>query len=282
MGFVDLHVHTTASDGSLSPTQVVELGASIGLRVLSIADHDSTEGIAEAQATATRLPIEVIPSVEINAEFAHSELHVLGYYVDPACRPLQRMLRKLREGRLSRAQGMVAALGLMGMHLEWDRVAQLAGVGSALGRPHVAQAMVERGYVGSVEEAFAQHIGRGRPAYVERFKLRPDDAVELIREAGGLPVLAHPLRVMDVVPELMASGLAGVEAYYTGYTQAETELLLSLAAKHGLLVTGGSDFHGGDILPGSHLGGVPVPLSVALKLKAAAGQARHLGKGGEP
>ena len=272
MGFVDLHVHTTASDGSLSPTQVVELGASIGLRVLSIADHDSTGGIAEAQATATRLPIEVIPSVEINAEFAHSELHVLGYYVDPACRPLQRMLRKLREGRRSRAQGMVAALGLMGMRLEWDRVAQLAGVGSALGRPHVAQAMVERGYVGSVDEAFAQHIGRGRPAYVERFKLRPEETVKLIREARGLPVLAHPLRIMDIVPELVGYGLVGLEAYYTGYSQAETDLLLRLAAKHGLLVTGGSDFHGGDVLPGARLGGAPVPLSVVCELEAAAAE----------
>ena len=282
MGRVDLHVHTTASDGALTPTLVVELAAQSGVEVLGIADHDSTDGIADAQDAAMHLGVQVVPAVEINAEFARSELHVLGYYLDPAHERLQETLRSLRDGRLRRAHGMVAALNSMGLGVEWDRVAQLAGAGSAVGRPHVAQAMVERGHVDTVEEAFAQHIGRGRPAYVERVKLRPDEAVRLVREAGGLPVLAHPLRLMDVVPELMASGLAGIEAYYTGYTPKETALLLSLAAKHGLLVTGGSDFHGGGVLPGSRLGGVPVPSSVALKLEAAAGQARRLASAESP
>lgn len=267
MGQVDLHVHTNASDGYYAPRQVVEMALQLGMRALAIADHDSTDGVAEAQEAADSTPLEIVPAVEINAEFARTELHILGYYIDCQSPWLQDMLQRLRDGRLSRAQQMVKRLARIGLPLSWERVAAIAGEGSAIGRPHVAQAMLERGYVSSVQEAFFRYIGRGGPAYVERFKLSPVEAVRLVHKVGGIPVLAHPLGIMDVVPELLPAGLAGLEAYYSGYSEEETRLVLAQAAKYRLLITGGSDFHGGGIMPETQLGSVNVPLSVVGELK---------------
>ena len=267
MGQVDLHVHTNASDGYYAPRQVVEMALQLGMRVLAIADHDSTDGVAEAQEAADSTPLEIVPAVEINAEFARTELHILGYYIDCQSPWLQDMLQRLRDGRLSRAQQMVKRLARIGLPLSWERVAAIAGEGSAIGRPHVAQAMLERGYVSSVQEAFFRYIGRGGPAYVERFKLSPVEAVRLVHKVGGIPVLAHPLGIMDVVPELLPAGLAGLEAFYCGYSEEETRLVLAQAAKYRLLITGGSDFHGGGIMPETQLGSVNVPLSVVGELK---------------
>lgn len=271
MGCIDLHVHTSASDGTLAPRQVVALAASVGVRFLGVADHDSTEGIAEAIEAAASLPVEIVPAVEINAEYARTELHILGYYVDVNAPGLQRILSRLRDGRVQRARAMVDRLGALGLGIEWERVSALAGDG-AVGRPHVAQALVEKGHADTVEQAFHRYIGRGRPGYVGRFKLSPPRAIEAIRAAGGLPVLAHPLSLMGVVPDLARAGLAGLEAYYTGYSGQETHLLLELATKYGLLVTGGSDFHGLDVMPNAVLGGVDIPLSVIQELKRAAAQ----------
>ena len=187
---------------------------------------------------------------------------------------LQSVLGRLRDSRLARAQQMVKRLTAIGFPLAWERVAEIAGAGSAIGRPHVAQAMLERGYVNSIEEAFWRYIGRGGPAYVERFKLAPAEAVRLVRKVGGVPVLAHPLGIMDVVPELIQVGLAGLEAYYPGYSEEEIRFLLAQAAKYRLLVTGGSDFHGGSVMPEIQLGSVNVPLSVVEELKKQ-WQGRH-------
>jgi len=266
MGQVDLHVHTTASDGYYSPRQVVEMAVELGIRVLAIADHDSTDGVAEAQRAAEATSLEVIPAVEINAEFARTELHVLGYYVDYQSPWLQSVLGRLRDSRLARAQQMVRKLTAIGFPLAWGQVAEIAGEGSAIGRPHIAQAMLERGYVNSIEEAFLRYIGRGGPAYMERFKLTPAEAVRLIRKVGGVPVLAHPLGVMDVIPDLVRVGLAGLEAYYSGYSAEETQFLLAQATRYRLLVTGGSDFHGGSVMPEIQLGSVDVPPSVVEEL----------------
>ena len=267
MGGIDLHVHTTASDGAHPPRQVVEMAARLGLRAIAIADHDTTAGAEEAQEAAASWAVEAIAAVEINAEFAHTELHVLGYHVRLASERLQSVLGQLREGRLQRARAMVNRLTAMGLPLDWGRVMEIAGEGSSVGRPHVAQALVERGYAVSTADAFARYIGKGRPAHIERFKLAPAQAIALIREAGGVAVLAHPLQLMDVVPELVGAGLAGLEAYYPGYSARETGFLLDLAARYGLLVTGGSDFHGGGVLPESRLGGVEVPAGVLEALR---------------
>ena len=270
MSQVDLHVHTTASDGHYTPTQIVEMAIRAGLKTIAIADHDSTGGVAEAQRASLQADdggLEVVPAVEINVDFARTELHILGYYVDVQSPVLQRALERLRESRLSRAQLIVKKLGQAGVSLSWDKVAEIAGEGS-VGRPHIAQALVEQKYAASVDDAFTRYIGRNGPAYVERFKLEPADAIQLVLGAGGIPVLAHPLEVMDMVPALVQTGLAGLEAYYSGYSEDQIRSLVALAKRRGLLLTGGSDFHGGGVLTENKLGHVNVPLAAAEALRA--------------
>lgn len=264
---VDLHVHTTASDGQYSPAEVVQRALELGLTAMAITDHDSTDGVAEALAAASGTALQVIPGVEISTDIPHSEVHILGYYVAYEEPSFQARLAQFRNSRLNRAQRMVAKLARIGLPLDWKRVRQIAGAAS-VGRPHVAQAMVEKGYVDSIDEAFDRYINRNGPAYVERMKVSPVEAVQLVLEADGIPVLAHPLYVSHLVAQLVPHGLAGLEAYYTGYAPEETAFLLGLASKYGLLVTGGSDFHGETVQPDHLLGGVMVPQEVVTSLEA--------------
>jgi len=264
---VDLHVHTTASDGQLSPTEIVRTALGLGLTVIAITDHDTTEGIEEALEAASGTGLNVIPGVEISTDIPRSEVHILGYHIAHRDPCLCSKLAFFRDSRLNRARKMVAKLSRMGLPLDWDRVQQIAGE-AAVGRPHVARAMLEQGYVSSIDEAFNLYIGRNGPAYVERAKLSPGEAVQVILAANGLPVLAHPLQVTHLVPELAKNGLVGLEAYYPGYTTDETRFLLDLAAKYGLLTTGGADFHGEDVLPGNKLGGIVVPQIAVEDLRA--------------
>ncbi len=275
---VDLHLHTTASDGAYTPAAVVALARDRGLRTIAITDHDSMEGVAEALAAAGH-GLEVIPGVEINTDIPHAEVHILGYYVDYRHAELQDVLQRLRDFRRDRARRMVEKLARLGMPVDWQRVAALAGEG-AVGRPHVAQALVERGYVADVSQAFDRYIGREGPAYVERHKLTPVEATRLIVRAGGLPVLAHPsglANLTTLLDELTAAGLVGLEAYYTGYLPEETQGLLLLAQKYGLVATGGSDFHGGSILPHADLGAVFVPVEAVAALRARLDDGRRTG-----
>jgi predicted metal-dependent phosphoesterase TrpH len=273
-GQVDLHVHTSASDGQLSPTEVVHEALALGLTTIAITDHDTTEGIEEALEAAKGTRLDVIPGVEISAEMPRCEVHILGYYIayrDPA---LCRKLALFRELRLKRAQKIMAKLAQMGMPLDWDRIQQLAGTG-AIGRPHIARAMLEKGYISSIDEAFDLYISRGGPAYVKRPKLTPVEAIQTILAAQGLPVLAHPLQINHLVPELAAHGLVGLEVYYPGYTPDEIDFLLSLATKYGLLVTGGTDFHGEYTQYATRLGEVMVPQTVVETLRARYERQRH-------
>jgi len=262
---IDLHVHTTASDGQFSPTEVVHKALEIGLIAIAVTDHDTIAGVAEALEAAGGTGLDVIPGVEISTDIPRSEVHILGYYIAHADLYLRSRLSLFRDSRLDRARRMVAKLNRMGLPLDWERVQQIAGE-AAVGRPHLARALLEKGYISSVDEAFHLYIGRNGPAYVERFKISPAEAVQTILAANGLPVLAHPLQVSHLVPELTKHGLVGLEAYYPGYTPDETGFLLDLAAKYDLLVTGGTDFHGEDVLPGSQLGGVIVPQGVVENL----------------
>ena len=275
---VDLHLHTTASDGAYAPAAVVALARERGLRTIAITDHDSMEGVAEALAAAGH-GLEVIPGVEINTDIPHAEVHILGYHVDYHHAELQDVLQRLRDFRRDRARRMVEKLARLGMPVDWRRVAALAGEG-AVGRPHVAQALVERGYVADVSQAFDRYLGREGPAYVERHKLTPVEATRLIVRAGGLPVLAHPSgleHLPTLLDELTAAGLVGLEAYYTGYLPEETQGLLLLAQKYGLVATGGSDFHGGSILPHADLGAVFVPMEAVAALRARLDDGRRTG-----
>jgi len=251
-GKYDLHAHTTASDGTLSPTELIEHALRQGLNVLAVTDHDSTEGVHEALVRAAGTRLEVWPGVEISTDVTEAEVHVLGYFVNTTDPEFQAILGRLRESRVGRAEQMVAKLTSLGMPLSFERVRQLAGTG-AIGRPHVAQAMVEQGYVPSAKEAFTLYLGRNGPAYVDRFKLTPEDAVQLIQRAGGMPVLAHPtycagnnpnFDLTGFVRELREAGLAGIECYYADYSPEVVESLVGIARELNLIPTGGTDYHG--------------------------------------
>jgi predicted metal-dependent phosphoesterase TrpH len=264
---IDLHLHSHASDGRYAPAELVHLALDRKLRVIALTDHDTTDGLNEAIRAAQNTSLTVIPGVEISTNVPGThELHILGYHIDPDYMPLQERLRSLRLSRMDRAQKMVNLLTQAGHPLQWERLLTLAGSGS-IGRPHIAQAMVEANYVDSVEDAFRQYIGRGGCAYVERAKLSPQEAIQLILDAGGAPVLAHPSQVIEYLPGLVQAGLVGLEVYYNGYIEAEKTFLAGLAQKHGLIATGGSDFHGEGITSATDLGLTYVPWSAVEQLQ---------------
>jgi predicted metal-dependent phosphoesterase TrpH len=271
---IDLHIHSTSSDGRLTPEEVVRVAAKKGLTVIAITDHDSVDGIEPALLAAESFPpLRVIPGVEINTDIPNGEVHILGYFIDYRDEELGRALGALRYSREMRARKIIARLGELGVEVEWQRIQELSGGGS-VGRPHIAQAMLERGYVRSLQEAFNRYIGRQGPAYVERERLSSVDAVRLVVRAGGLPVLAHPAGIdglEELLIQLADAGLVGLEAYYDGYRRKTIDRLVELANKHGLIVSGGSDFHGlgGEETP---IGGADVPLDCAHRLIALAEQ----------
>jgi len=270
---VDLHVHSTASDGKFSPEAIIGKAAELGLKVISLTDHDSIDGIIPAlKAVKTYPGLTFIPGVEISTDMPDGEAHVLGYFIDYTSTGLGSTLERFRNSRLRRAQGMVARLGDLGIDIDWSRVQEIAGDG-AIGRPHIAQAMLEKGYITSFKEAFDKYIGHGGPAYVEREKMMPEEAVALIVRSRGLPVLAHPFTVKEpetLVIKLKTAGLVGIEAYYKDNTAAETEATLDLATRYRLIATGGSDFHGIADSNDAMLGSVEVPMEAAERLIALA------------
>lgn len=273
MSLVDLHIHSTASDGRLSPTAIVTKAAGLGLKIIAITDHDSIEGVKPAIETAKAYPeLTFIPGVEISTDLADGEAHILGYFIDFTSPEFKRSLEKFRDSRTGRGRRMVEKLNRLGVKIDWERVQAIAGDG-AIGRPHVAQAMLEKGYIKTFEEAFNKYIGQGGPAYVEREKMTPEEAVALILRAHGIPVLAHPFTVKDpaaMVKNLKKVGLMGIEAYYKDNTAATTRDTLQLADKYGLIATGGTDFHGIGNSSDVMMGGVEVPLEAAEKLIALA------------
>ncbi len=275
MSRVDLHIHSTASDGSLSPADIVRQGAERGLSAIALADHDTVGGIVPAIEAAKTFPkLKVIPAIELSTDVPQGEVHVLGYFIDYADREFQVTLERMRHSRLHRAQGMIAKLKNFGIHIDWERVQEIAGTGS-MGRPHIAQAMLEKGYITSFKEAFDKYISRDGPAYVEREKMTAVEAVELLLQVNGLPVLAHPFTANNtemLIAELKAAGLVGIETYYNGYTADEISRLVSLANKFGLIATGGSDYHGLDATNETMIGGVNVPLESVERLMALAQQ----------
>jgi len=269
VSLVDLHVHSTASDGKYTPEEIVRKAAALGLRYIALTDHDCVDGIAAAAEAARAFPdIYFIPGVEISTDVPEGEIHMLGYFIDYTGRELADTLKRFRSSRENRARGMVDKLRGLGIDIDYARVTEIAG-GGAIGRPHIAQAMLEKGYIENFKEAFDKYIGREGPAYVEREKMTPEDAVALVVRSGGIPVLAHPFTVKGPeqwVPVLKAAGLAGIEAYYKDNTPEDTRNTLALAEKHGLIATGGSDFHGIEDSGDVGLGGVDVPVEAALRL----------------
>ena len=275
--YIDLHTHSTASDGIYSPTELLHRAKDIGLRVVALTDHDSTDGLLEAAQVASRLDIELIPGIEINTDVAGGEVHVLGYFPEYERPAFQAVLKVLRDARERRGQRMVELLNEQGIAVSWERVREIAQ--GSVGRPHVAKALLEAGYVKTIGEAFDTYIGKGCYAYVPRYRLTPVDAVHLIVSANGLPVIAHPVELPGLaelrnwLPELCEAGMAGLETYYGPYTTEEEQALRALADEFHLIPTGGTDFHGPGIHP-TPLGGRHVPPEAVERLKAEAAKRR--------
>jgi len=274
----DLHIHSTASDGTLTPGEVVARAAALGLPAISLTDHDSVDGVGEALEAGTRLGIRIIPAVELSAGADVRSMHVLGYFIDHKDPVLGERLERLRAVRLERARRMVEALAHAGYGIAIADVL-LEADGGAIGRAHVARTLVARGYVGSLPEAFDRFLSRGRPFYVPKPVAEPHDVISWIREAGGIAVLAHPgvSEVDDLIEGLVARGLAGIEAYHRDHDDAERTRYLALATRLDLLVTGGSDFHGEE-RPNGGLGSADVPPDVLDQLLAARPEATGHGR----
>ena len=276
-GSVDLHSHTTASDGTLAPRELVRLAARQGVRVLAVTDHDSTDGLPEALAEAVAHRIEIVPGLEINCDVPGAEIHVLGYYVDWRADWFQDFLREQRAERTARVHRIVERLTELGLPLTAAEVFAICKEGSP-GRPHVAQAMVDRGYVKSVREAFDRWLHAGGPANVPRRRLTPAKAVAVIRRADGVPVFAHPglARRDEMIPELVEAGLAGIETYYPEHSAGQIQAYRETCRRLGLVATGGSDYHGPHTGRAVTVGTPHVGLEVWEELKAKARELRSL------
>ncbi len=277
--YIDLHTHSTASDGIYSPAELLQKAKDAGLRVLALTDHDTTGGLEEAAQAAQALDIDLIPGIEINTDVSDGEVHVLGYFLEFKRPEFQAVLKVLRDARERRGQRMVELLNEQGINIAWERVREIAQ--GTVGRPHVAQALVEAGYVQTIGEAFDKYIGKGCYAYVPHYKLTPEDAVRFIASVNGLPAIAHPLELPGLdelrnwLPGLCEAGMVGLETYYGQYTPENERTLLALADAYHLIPTGGSDFHGPGIHP-TPLGGHYVPIEAVERLKAEA--AKRCGK----
>jgi len=267
---IDLHTHSTASDGKLRPSEVVRLAQQSGLTALALTDHDTTDGVAEAQRAGAELGVEVIAGIEINSEGEHGDAHILGYFVDPAEPLLQEQLVAIRDARVGRAKGMLKRLAALGMPLEWERVLAMAGDAVSIARPHVARAMVEAGYVATTQEAFDKYISNDGPAYINRLRLTIGEAIGLIHGAGGVAVIGHPAhsKLVHLIPQLVEAWLDGVEVYYPDHTPEQQAELLEIAARYNLVVTGGSDFHTLEDPKHGQLGCMDVPPDTMERLKS--------------
>jgi len=265
----DLHIHSTCSDGSQTPEEIVAEAIEKSLTAIAIADHDTVQGVMPAVEAARGSDLRLIPAVEISTEFHSTEVHILGYWIELDNAQLHEKFRYVREARRLRADEIVSKLRQNGVEIAIEDVlAQSDGV--TLGRPHVAQALLAKGYVRDVQEAFDRFLGRDRPAFVPRYKLSPFEAVEAIRNARGCPVLAHPgLGVSDhVIDGLIEAGIGGIEAYHTHHSPSNTRRALRIAQENGLLVTGGTDSHGPQGSYPVEIGDVDVPDSCAESLIA--------------
>lgn len=281
--YVDLHIHSTASDGSLSPAEIIETARKVGLRAIAITDHDTVEGSVEALRYQDSSGVEILPGIEISVSFDSGTMHMLGYLMRLDDVSLGQTLKVVQEARANRNLEIIKRLQDVGVDISYDEVLKVSG-GGQIGRPHIAQVLVHKKAVQTIDEAFNKLLKKGRPTYVERYRLLPVEAIQTILGAGGVPVLAHPFTLnaktegdLDrVLADLKQAGLKGVEVYYPGHGPELTALYERLADRHGLLVTGGTDFHG-MVSPGVHIGigrgdlRVPYRLVEELKQSATSG-----------
>ena len=265
---IDLHLHTTASDGSYTPTEIVDKAKEAGLAAIAITDHDNMNGVEEALKRGGEIGIQVVPGIELNTDYKDIEVHVLGYYLNTDSDKVQSVLETLVEAREERARKIVEKLKQQGVNISFEKVVQLAGDG-AIGRPHIARVLMKEGYVGQWGDAFDKYIGRDCPAYVPRTKLTPFEAVDLILKAEGIPVIAHPglNNLDDIIPQMIDRGLMGIEVYHYEHTAEEKRHYRKMAEDNNLLITGGSDCHGPGSKSGVNLGQVKLPIEYLEKLE---------------
>jgi predicted metal-dependent phosphoesterase TrpH len=279
---IDLHTHTTHSDGSASPGELIALASAKRARAVAITDHDTVSAIGEARAAADRFGIEFVAGIEISAEYSPGTMHILGYCIDEQSSALAQKLGELQQARERRNPQIASRLRSLGFDISYDEVVEVAG-NQVVGRPHFARLMIDKRYVASMQEAFDRFLKKGADAYVEKARLSPRESIALIHEAGGVAVLAHPYQlklssyeeVERLVGELADLGLDGIEAVYSRHSAEERTSYSEIAVRNGLLVTGGSDYHGSykpDISIVSGLGDLDVPYELleALKARAAA------------
>ncbi|ADY56493.1 PHP domain protein [Syntrophobotulus glycolicus DSM 8271] len=251
----DLHCHTNMSDGLMDPAEVVRIAAQKGLSALAITDHDTIQGFAEGKKAALQYNIDFIPGIEINTDWCGREVHILGYGIDPESREFNHKLAVIRDKRKERINKIVEKLRGLGLDISIEEV-ESKGKGVSIGRPHVAQVLVDRGYARNVKDAFSNYLGIGTQAYVPRYKLKPEEAIAMIRKAKGVAVLAHPgaQGLFWEISRWKDAGLQGIEVYHPEHHEESIEKYTGLAAKMGLVITGGSDFHGESIKPGIGIG----------------------------
>jgi predicted metal-dependent phosphoesterase TrpH len=268
-GSVDLHTHSNFSDGVHSPAELIAEAVRRGVRTLALTDHDTLDGLPEAKTASANAGLEFIPGVELSTEIGPHEVHILGYFVDPADSVLTGALASLATNREERAERMIERLSALGFPVAFERVREIAGPGT-LGRPHIARAMIELGYVVNITEAFDRFLANGRPGFIPRERVLPEDAVRLVRRAGAVPVLAHPLTTGDIeatLQRLLPAGLLGLEAFYAEYPSTLQDRLADIARTWDLIPTGGSDYHGPAFKEGRDLGSAPVPYESVEQLR---------------
>ncbi len=272
---IDLHTHSTFSDGSLTPESLVDLAAAVGLKAIALTDHDGMRGIARFMAACRTSGIRGIPGVEISVDCKSGTLHMLGYFPAEQEPRLESALMRIRQGREDRNQVILEKLNHQGFKITWQDVLGCAGE-DVVGRPHIARALIEKGYFKKKDDVFDRLLGKGKPAYVDRFRLNAEESIAMIRNAGGVAVLAHPLTLglhrkgmRALLTDLVGKGLQGIEAHYPEHDASQTRNCLALAEEFKLMVTGGSDFHGAmnpDLRLGSGFGNLAVPDELADRL----------------
>ena len=279
MGNIDLHLHTTASDGVMTPSGIVNYAKSKGLVAIAITDHDTIEGLEEGFLEGERIGLEVIPGIEISAEHSPGSMHLLGFFIDIHDPILKERLGYLQRARAERNPKMAEKLNKLGIDITFDEVLKASG-GGQVGRPHFAQVLIEKGYVRNFQEAFDRFLKKGASAYVEKMRFSAEESIHFINEANGVAVLAHPNTLQvngyseleNLILRLVKRGLRGIEAYYPEHSALEVAQYKTLAERHGLLVTGGTDYHGiekNGLAIGVGRGEMKLPYSIVENLKAA-------------
>jgi len=280
MGYIDLHLHTTASDGVMSPSEIVRYAKTKGLQAIAITDHDTIEGLGEGLSEGERIGLEVIPGIEISAEHSPGSMHLLGYLFDIDHPLLKDRLAHLQKARAERNPKIVEKLNRLGIKVSYEEVAKVSG-GGQVGRPHFAQVLLDKGYVRSFQEAFDRFLKKGAPAYAEKFRFKATEALHFIQEANGVVALAHPKtlglngysELESFLLQLVKDGLKGLEVYYPEHSALEVSHYKTLAERCGLVITGGTDYHyhgleGNGLDIGVGRGEMRLPYSIVVELKA--------------